>query len=109
MEIRPPVPEKKIFEGFFSIYGRGGHIGHVTWTIDMNFGSPFPRRLHINLALIGQAVSEKKTFDATYQVSWKSDCRFWRRFLKGFYHIWAWQPSWLCDQHHVIRFSFPCT
>ena len=29
--------------------------------------------------------------------------------LKGFYHIWAWQPSWSCDQHHVIRFSFPCT
>ena len=32
-----------------------------------------------------------------------------RRFLKGFYHIWAWQPSWSCDQHHVIKFSFPCT
>ena len=26
-----------------------------------------------------------------------------------FYHIWAWRPSWSCDQHHVIRFSFPCT
>ena len=22
-------------------------------------------------------------------------------FLKGFYHIWAWRPSWSCDQHHV--------
>ena len=32
MEIRPPVPDK-IFESFFSIYGRGGHLGHVTWTI----------------------------------------------------------------------------
>ena len=30
MEIGPPVPEKKIFEGFFAIYGRGGHLGHVT-------------------------------------------------------------------------------
>ena len=29
--------------------------------------------------------------------------------LKGFYHIWMWQPSWSCDQHHVIKFSFPCT
>ena len=19
-------------------------------------------------------------------------------FLKGFYHIWAWRPSWSCDQ-----------
>ena len=37
---------KKIFEGF-TIYGRGGHLGHVTWTIYINFRSPFPRRLHI--------------------------------------------------------------
>ena len=27
-------------------------------------------------------------------------------FLKVFYHIRAWRPSWSCDQHHVIRFSF---
>ena len=20
--------------------------------------------------------------------------------MKGFYHIWAWRPSWSCDQHH---------
>ena len=31
-----------------------------------------------------------------------------RRFLKCFYHIWAWQPSWSCDQHYVDEFSFPC-
>ena len=30
-------------------------------------------------------------------------------FYLGFYHIWAWRPAWSCDQHHVIRFSFPCT
>ena len=30
-------------------------------------------------------------------------------FLKGVYHIWAWWPSWSCDQHYVIRFAFPCT
>ena len=30
VEIGPAVPEKKIFESFFTIYGRGGHIGHVT-------------------------------------------------------------------------------
>ena len=27
-------------------------------------------------------------------------------FLKGFYHIWAWRPSWSCDQHHVSDFHF---
>ena len=31
----------------FTIYGRGGHLGHVTWTIYTNLGSPFSRRLHI--------------------------------------------------------------
>ena len=29
-----------IFKGFY-------HLGHVTWTIYINFRSPFPRRLHI--------------------------------------------------------------
>ena len=40
---------------------------------------------------------------------WKSACRFRRRFLKVFYHIYDWRPSWSLDQQHVIRFSFPCT
>ena len=31
----------------FTIYGHGGQLGHVTWTIYINFRSPFPRRLHI--------------------------------------------------------------
>ena len=30
-----------------TIYGHEGHLGHVTRTIYTNFGSPFPRRLHI--------------------------------------------------------------
>ena len=21
--------------------------------------------------------------------------------FEGFYHIWAWRPSWSCDQDHV--------
>ena len=29
----------------FTIYGHGGHLGHVT--IYTNFRFPFPRRLHI--------------------------------------------------------------
>ena len=29
IEIGPMVPEKKNFEGFFTIYGHGGHLGHV--------------------------------------------------------------------------------
>ena len=60
---RSTVPEEKILK-VFTIYGHGGHLGHVTWTIYTNFGSPFPRRLHIKkLALIGLAVSEEKMFE----------------------------------------------
>ena len=31
----------------FTIYALGGHLGHVAWTIYTNFGSRFPKRLHI--------------------------------------------------------------
>ena len=34
------------FLRFYHIW-RGDHLGHVTWTIYINFRSPFPRRLHI--------------------------------------------------------------
>ena len=27
-------------------------------------------------------------------------------FLRFFYHIWAWLPSWSCDQHHINKFHF---
>ena len=29
-----------------------------------------------------------------------------KKIFEGFYPIWAWRPSWSCDQHHVIRFFF---
>ena len=37
-------------EGFlkvFYIYSHGGHLGHVTLTIYINFLFPFPRMLHM--------------------------------------------------------------
>ena len=35
------------FFNVFVINGHGGHLGHATRTIYINFRSPFPRRLHI--------------------------------------------------------------
>ena len=61
VKISPPVLEKKIFK-VFTIYGHGGHLGHVTWTIYINFRSPSQGGSTENLALIGQAVSEEKIF-----------------------------------------------
>ena len=37
VEIGLPVPEQKIFEGFFTKYGRGGHLGHVTSIMSSDF------------------------------------------------------------------------
>ena len=37
-----------IFKGFcFAIYSHGGHLGYVTWTIYINFHSPFQPMLHM--------------------------------------------------------------
>ena len=44
---RPAGSGEEDFWRVFTIYGHGGHLGHVTWTIYINFRSPFPRRLHI--------------------------------------------------------------
>ena len=48
--------EEEDFLNIFTIYGRGGHLSQVTWTIYINFRSPFQRRIHIKF---GVAVSEK--------------------------------------------------
>ena len=55
VEIGSPVLVKKIFEGFFTVYGRGGHLGHVTKISQTKFQCHYPGRL--------QAVSEKKIFE----------------------------------------------
>ena len=53
---------------FFTIYGHGGHLGHVTWTIYIyiNFLSPFTWRLHMNLTETDQVVSGEKSFEDCY-------------------------------------------
>ena len=44
----------------FTLYGHGGHLGHVTWTVKQTFVSPS----HVDSIwnLIGQTVSEEKMF-----------------------------------------------
>ena len=41
-----PFPEKKIFEGFFTINGRGGHLGDVTSIISSDFHFLVPESFH---------------------------------------------------------------
>ena len=46
VEIGQPVPEKKIFEGLFTIYGRGSHPGHVTSIMSSTFHFHVPESFH---------------------------------------------------------------
>ena len=47
----------------FTIYGRGGHLGHVTQMPRKNIVPPTQGGSTSNLALINKAVSEKKIFE----------------------------------------------
>ena len=45
-ENRPAGSGEEDFWRVFTIYGRGGHLGHVTQMPRTNFRSPYPRRLN---------------------------------------------------------------
>ena len=45
------VLEMKILKVFFFIYGRGGHLGHVPLTININCLSPCPSWHHVKFGL----------------------------------------------------------
>ena len=63
MEICPPVPEKKIFKRVFTIYGRGGHLGHVTSIMSSDFHFLVPESFHKKMVQIGTVVFEKIWFE----------------------------------------------
>ena len=46
-ENRPAGSGEEDFLRVFTIYGRGGHLGHVTQNPRTNFRFFYPRRLHI--------------------------------------------------------------
>ena len=60
-----PVPEK-IFERVFTIYGRGGHLGHVTSIMSYDFHSLYLKAFKQNLVQIGTVVPEKIQFEFLY-------------------------------------------
>ena len=48
---RPIGLGKEDFEGFFTIYGRGVHLGHVTSIMSSDFYFLVPERFHTILSL----------------------------------------------------------
>ena len=43
---RPATFPEKIFEGFFTIYGRGGHLGHVLSIMSSDIHFLVPESFH---------------------------------------------------------------
>ena len=80
VEIGPLVLEKKIF----AIYSHGGHLGHVTLIIYINFRSPFLRMLHMKFGFdwpssfrgveIFEIVNDGRRTDAGAWVYYKLTC-----------------------------------
>ena len=60
---RPSGSGEEDFLRVFTIYGRGGHLGHVTKTIWTNFRSPTLRSLHMKYEFNWPVVSEEKMFE----------------------------------------------
>ena len=50
----------------FTIYGRRGHLGHVTSNMSSDFHFLVPENFHPNLVKIGTVVSEKIQFEFLY-------------------------------------------
>ena len=46
-----PAGSGEDFLRVFTIYGHGGHLGHVTQVPQTNFRSPYQRRLHIKFGI----------------------------------------------------------
>ena len=51
-ENRPAGSGEEDFLRVFTIYGFGGHLGHVTKMPLTNLRSPYPRRLHIKFGFV---------------------------------------------------------
>ena len=62
VEIDPPIPEKKIFEGFLRYKGMAAILCHVTSTILIIFTYMYLKAFIQNLVKSGPVVSEKSTF-----------------------------------------------
>ena len=57
---------EKILEGFFTIYGPGGHLGHVTSILLSDFFSLYLKAFKHSLIQISTEVSEKIRFEFLY-------------------------------------------
>ena len=113
---RPPDPDdlckdsakrhpwfwRRRFLNVFTIYGHGGHLGQWTATIITIFHSLTPGRLQMEFEqhrLRGsrrEVICNFQHFSHTnaYGSKHKASSVLEKKIFIGFYHIWAWLPSW---------------
>ena len=85
-----PVLEKNIFK-CFTIYGRGGHLGHVTSNMPSDF-SLYLKAFIQSLVQIGTVVSEKIQFEILYVPD-----------------LWPWSRNDIDLQYsHIFIYSIRC-
>ena len=63
---RPVGSGEEEFQRVFTIYGCGGHLGHVTSIMSSDFLFPVPEAFIQSLVQIGTVVSEKIQFEFLY-------------------------------------------
>ena len=61
-----PAGSGEEFYRVFTIYGHGGHLGHVTSIMSSDFHFLVPESFHKKLVQIGKVVSEKIRFEFLY-------------------------------------------
>ena len=65
------------------------------------------KKVRFNLVSSFEQTGKSHIPNATYQVPRSQAFWFWRRFRKGFYHIWAWRPYLSCDQNSLYKLWLP--
>ena len=63
---QPASSGEEDFKGFCTIYGHGGHLGHVTSIMSSDFYFLVPDSFHKKMVQIGKVVSEKIRFEFLY-------------------------------------------
>ena len=116
VQIGPLVLEKKIFVGFFTLYGHGGHLGHLPASSHPIFISLYLKAFIQTLVQNGPVVSEKIRFEFLYvhdlgpRSSNDLDLQYSHTFIKSisclYLPTFRSQASIVSEKSTVFTFSY---
>ena len=97
---------KRRFFKVFTIYGHDGHLGHETWTINTNFRSLFPRRLHIKFGFDWPSGFRGEDFLKWWTTTTMTDARAWAYYKLTYEPFGSGELKMKSSQHMGIFFPF---